>query len=197
MKMVDKTTRASGRCLVCGDGLAMPLQTCPDCVTPHHRHCWNYNGGCAVYGCASRPYVAAAGPCGPTPGPVPHLPIHSPAPLLMVLALMMMIHVSATPARRTVPVIPGYQLTYAASSDDNDVGESLTTLLSDNRFWEADGVTPVPALSRSLAGASGATLRHGLQVLLAWGLPPLARARAVSLLQTRPATITVLRIEGE
>ena len=38
-------------CSVCGDSIDGPLQCCPRCETPHHPECWEYNEGCAVYGC--------------------------------------------------------------------------------------------------------------------------------------------------
>ena len=28
-----------------------PLEICPRCNTAHHKDCWDYNGGCAVYAC--------------------------------------------------------------------------------------------------------------------------------------------------
>ena len=28
---------------------------CPTCQTPHHKECWDENGGCTIYGCASSP----------------------------------------------------------------------------------------------------------------------------------------------
>jgi hypothetical protein len=31
--------------------------TCPDCSAEYHQACWQENGGCAVYGCASVPQV--------------------------------------------------------------------------------------------------------------------------------------------
>ncbi|NSW54780.1 MAG: hypothetical protein HPY44_02090 [Armatimonadetes bacterium] len=29
--------------------------TCPACGTPHHQDCWEYYGGCGVYGCPQGP----------------------------------------------------------------------------------------------------------------------------------------------
>ena len=46
---------ATARCLICGDALALPVFDCPACATPHHTACWQWTGGCAVYGCARRP----------------------------------------------------------------------------------------------------------------------------------------------
>lgn len=51
--------RAAGQslCAVC----QAPLQagedivTCPDCEAPYHRECWDYNGGCGLYGCDQAP----------------------------------------------------------------------------------------------------------------------------------------------
>jgi hypothetical protein len=43
-----------GTCLVCGRALAGTRTVrCRRCDTSHHDECWNYNGSCAVYGCAS------------------------------------------------------------------------------------------------------------------------------------------------
>ncbi len=39
------------------DGSALIL--CPACSTPHHRECWDENGGCTVFGCAEAPIEEA------------------------------------------------------------------------------------------------------------------------------------------
>jgi hypothetical protein len=45
------------RCGVCqslwGDG--EQGMVCPACAAPFHRECWEYNGGCGVYGCPQAP----------------------------------------------------------------------------------------------------------------------------------------------
>ena len=41
-------------CHVCGQVI------CRKCRTPHHRECWRYNRGCAVYGCLSRIFETAS-----------------------------------------------------------------------------------------------------------------------------------------
>jgi len=44
-------------CHVCGERLAAaPVVICRKCRNPHHRECWRYNRGCAVYGCGSRTF---------------------------------------------------------------------------------------------------------------------------------------------
>jgi hypothetical protein len=44
------------RCVVCRTELPPDPYLCPKCETPHHHDCWEYAGGCAVYGCfAGRP----------------------------------------------------------------------------------------------------------------------------------------------
>lgn len=53
---------ARGSCLVCGKALSLTPRTCLRCDTPHHAECWNYNGGCAVFGCKPRPVKSAAAP---------------------------------------------------------------------------------------------------------------------------------------
>ncbi len=35
-----------------------PVQICPSCGEPHHRDCWQENGGCTIYGCRSSPAMA-------------------------------------------------------------------------------------------------------------------------------------------
>jgi len=35
--------------------LETELVECPTCRTPHHRDCWNENGGCTVFGCDHAP----------------------------------------------------------------------------------------------------------------------------------------------
>ncbi len=34
--------------------------TCPECGTPHHQDCWEYYGGCGVYGCPQGPQKGIA-----------------------------------------------------------------------------------------------------------------------------------------
>lgn len=31
------------------------IKTCPACATPHHKDCFNENGGCTVFGCVNAP----------------------------------------------------------------------------------------------------------------------------------------------
>ena len=39
-------------CPVCACSLGEEqLKCCPGCETPHHADCWEYNKGCAIYGC--------------------------------------------------------------------------------------------------------------------------------------------------
>lgn len=54
---------ARGTCLVCGEDLSGRLVvSCRRCRTPHHRDCWQYNGRCAVYGCAGRRPIGGVRP---------------------------------------------------------------------------------------------------------------------------------------
>ncbi len=41
-----------GRCPVCAQPLEAATRRCGGCATPHHSDCWDYFGGCAIYGCA-------------------------------------------------------------------------------------------------------------------------------------------------
>ncbi len=43
-----------GMCPVCNTTLEEPLHKCRECKTYHHADCWEYNNGCAIYGCRSR-----------------------------------------------------------------------------------------------------------------------------------------------
>jgi hypothetical protein len=40
-----------GACPVCANPLDDEARPCPNCATPHHADCWEYFGGCAIYGC--------------------------------------------------------------------------------------------------------------------------------------------------
>ena len=41
-------------CPVCGHSVAVDVQPCPTCRTPHHLECWKYLGGCAIFACPGR-----------------------------------------------------------------------------------------------------------------------------------------------
>lgn len=53
-----------GACPVCGQQM-QAIRTCDACETPHHIDCWNYNSGCAIYGC--RGYAVISAPALSTP----------------------------------------------------------------------------------------------------------------------------------
>lgn len=38
---------------------ASPVTRCSVCSTPHHRECWEENGGCTVFGCEATPIEEA------------------------------------------------------------------------------------------------------------------------------------------
>lgn len=60
-----KRTR-SPRCPVCSEALGRKeLVLCSGCHAPHHARCWDFNKGCALYGCDCRTSVAADGHAGP------------------------------------------------------------------------------------------------------------------------------------
>ena len=44
-----------GACPVCSTPVEDDRGICARCRTPHHKDCWNYLGGCAIFGCAGRP----------------------------------------------------------------------------------------------------------------------------------------------
>lgn len=41
----------SVKCLVCGACISFAFQECSICNSPYHKDCWEYNRGCAIYGC--------------------------------------------------------------------------------------------------------------------------------------------------
>ena len=42
-------------CKVCGDPIGtMPKVACAVCRTPHHRDCWEFVGGCSIFGCKGK-----------------------------------------------------------------------------------------------------------------------------------------------
>ena len=43
-------------CQICGMELTVRVVFCEGCVTPHHRECWEYLGGCSTFGCFRRLY---------------------------------------------------------------------------------------------------------------------------------------------
>ncbi len=45
----------TGPCPVCGTAVEEDRSLCARCRTPHHKDCWDYLGGCAVFACAGRP----------------------------------------------------------------------------------------------------------------------------------------------
>lgn len=51
----DQTSGQERSCPVCGEVVGPAPTTCKICDTPHHFDCWEYNAGCGVYGCSSRP----------------------------------------------------------------------------------------------------------------------------------------------
>jgi hypothetical protein len=69
MKVFVAGTKTAGKlCSICQSDIIAGEQICycPDCGLPFHHECWEENGGCSAYGCASAPETpktdAAAGP---------------------------------------------------------------------------------------------------------------------------------------
>ncbi len=47
-------------CKVCGQPIEDgPRMTCGRCRAPHHRDCWEFVGGCSIFGCSSKEGVPA------------------------------------------------------------------------------------------------------------------------------------------
>ena len=56
MKTIDPTLHVGEAaeevvCQICGDSITVDVVFCRSCKTPHHQDCWQYYGGCSVYGC--------------------------------------------------------------------------------------------------------------------------------------------------
>ena len=51
---------SNATCQICLNPLAMRVVYCSGCVTPHHKECWDYLGGCSTYACLRRTYTADA-----------------------------------------------------------------------------------------------------------------------------------------
>jgi hypothetical protein len=53
-------------CKVCGEAIEGDHVRCQSCQTPHHRDCWEFVGGCSIYGCKGRQAkpLASEGPPG-------------------------------------------------------------------------------------------------------------------------------------
>lgn len=49
-------------CLVCGEAIIGSEVMCQYCRTPHHRECWNYVGGCSLFGCGGKLCEAYSAP---------------------------------------------------------------------------------------------------------------------------------------
>ena len=47
-------------CPVCATAIKDEIASCPRCETPHHPDCWDYAGGCAIFGCDSRGWLPAS-----------------------------------------------------------------------------------------------------------------------------------------
>lgn len=53
--ITDVDVSGAGTCPVCGTAVEEDRSLCARCRTPHHKDCWNYLGGCAIFACAGRP----------------------------------------------------------------------------------------------------------------------------------------------
>ncbi|HKS16256.1 MAG TPA: RING finger protein [Planctomycetota bacterium] len=53
--ITDIEVSGPGTCPVCATAVEDDRGLCARCKTPHHKVCWKYLGGCAVFACAGRP----------------------------------------------------------------------------------------------------------------------------------------------
>lgn len=59
---MPSTEPTSATCPVCAEPAGVAPQLCPLCETPHHFDCWEWGGGCGVYGCRARVAPRSAPP---------------------------------------------------------------------------------------------------------------------------------------
>lgn len=50
-ELTGPVTAGLAHCPVCGDPDPADSRACPACGVAYHRECWEYYGGCAIYGC--------------------------------------------------------------------------------------------------------------------------------------------------
>lgn len=46
-------------CKVCGESITDARVLCTSCRTPHHRDCWQFVGGCSIFGCQGKQCISA------------------------------------------------------------------------------------------------------------------------------------------
>ncbi|MFP6676781.1 MAG: RING finger protein [Pirellulaceae bacterium] len=44
-------------CQICGEQIVVDMVFCSRCKTPHHSECWEYFGGCSVFGCQESKFI--------------------------------------------------------------------------------------------------------------------------------------------
>jgi len=56
LRLEEKLASDQGpRCTVCSGAAMHTFLTCPACATRVHTECWDYYGGCGIYGCDKNP----------------------------------------------------------------------------------------------------------------------------------------------
>lgn len=164
------TPREPVLCALCGSPGA--ARACARCGTPHHQDCWDYGGGCTIYGCAGRESEVARR--------VPS-------------ALVEIDETTRLPAPRPAPLAALTRwLARDARALPRTLGTSLTTsLLASAALIEVSGLwaglVVVPALTLGLgfgvlAAYGGRTLhRHPVRVGAAGAALATASAAALGL----------------
>lgn len=60
-------------CPVCACPIEADPVICPRCSTPHHADCWEYSGGCAIFGCTRAPSLSPSSSSSSLPAPTAEL----------------------------------------------------------------------------------------------------------------------------
>lgn len=168
-------------CQVCGDGIDEDRVYCSSCHAPHHPDCWKFNGGCSIFACGGKHSSRSDRRFAPTgevvviddatPEPPAPPPVTSPNPFespssRRSLLLSALLAVTAIRAFETFtapappPPPPRPQHAHARKSV---------------RPWRPTAMR----LTRSIAGAPGATVLTSGTMVIAYESDTLGRRRIV------------------
>jgi hypothetical protein len=60
MLVLIEGAKNKANCPVCGCHCEDEAHICDRCHTPHHQECWDYSGGCAIFGCDEKRWQRSA-----------------------------------------------------------------------------------------------------------------------------------------
>jgi hypothetical protein len=170
-------------CPVCGEPIGVAPTICPECETPHHWDCWEYNGGCAIYGCPMQARKAKERPRGEG-GDEVEIPDKIPFPRLKAGMYLGFFFVTAPTAVFTILCELVAIMAFAAGSGVGAaaaVGGMVAAIL-----WAALTAEcyNLDILKRRI---SKSKLLVGKE-LFEWGICPLREVRSLDVVQIRDGT---------